>query len=292
MRISIVIPTHNRAALLRQTLAAAITQTYSDSEVILVDDCSTDHTADMIRQDFPQVLYTRLEHNRGPATARNIGIHTATGDIIAFTDDDCVPPLDWLDRLADGYARYPSIAGVGGYLEAPEDLLRSNALARYERSIGHDEYGARDSEVLGGFDCPAGGANNMSYRRAALLNIGGFDETFPFAAGEDADLKWRVCQTGAQLLYVPVKVTHLQPYTWDVFRRQQITRGRGVVHFECKHAGDPPNAGRVALRMAKRSARLIRDLALKPDRRLSFIRFAAGWYDCLGQLYETRRIKP
>jgi len=166
--------------------------------------------------------------------------------------------------------------------------LRSNSLARYEHAIGRDEYGAGDQEVLGEFECPAGGSNNMSYRRSILDQVGGFDETFPYAAGEDADLKWRICLTGAKLLYVPVRVIHLQPYVWDHFRRQQITRGRGVVHFERKHRGRAPSPARILLRMGKRAARLLRDLAVEPDRRLAVIRFFAGWYDCLGQLHETR----
>lgn len=290
MKLSIIIPTHNRCDTLRLCLDSVTQQTYSDYEVIVVDDASTDDTPSMIKRDYPQVTYIHLEHNRGPAAARNIGIYRANGDIIVFTDDDCVPPRDWLERLMDGYARYPQIAGVGGALEAPAEMLRHNALARHERSVWRDEYGARDSELLGGFEIPTGGTNNMSYRRITLLNAGGFDETFPFAAAEDTDIKLRICETGAQLLYIPVRVTHLQPYTWDAFRRRQITRGRGVVHFERKHVGHPPTFRRIVLRMAKRGARLIRDLIFKRDRQLSLIRFAAGWYECIGQLHEVRRI--
>jgi len=290
MKFSVVIPTYNRAHTLRQTLAAATAQDFGDYEVIVVDDGSTDDTARMMATEFPGVRYIR-QANRGPAAARNRGIQEATGEIIAFTDDDCVPPFDWLARLADGYVRYPHIAGVGGYPEAPESLLSQNILAQYERSIGRDEYGAQQAEVLGGFECPAGGTNNMAYRRSVLEQVGGFDETFPYAAGEDADLKWRVCQTGAQLLYVPVKMTHLQSYTWDHFRRQQIMRGRGVVHFERKHQGRPPGAVRILLRFAKRLARLPLDVVSGPYRRIAFVRFAAGWYDCLGQLIEMRSLR-
>ncbi len=116
-----------------------------------------------------------------------------------------------------------------------------------------EHYGACDEEVVGGFECPAGGTCNMSYRRAVLLAVGGFDEGFRYAAGEDADLKWRICRTGARLLYVPIKVTHLQPYTFGSFRRQQIIRGRGAVHFERKHFGHAPGVVRIVLRLAKRT---------------------------------------
>ena len=67
---------------------------------------------------------------------------------MAFTDDDCLPPVDWLTRLADGYVRYPEVAGVGGYLEAPADVLQNNILARYERNVGWEDYGARTAKCL------------------------------------------------------------------------------------------------------------------------------------------------
>jgi len=290
MRFSVVIPTYNRVDTLRQTLAAVSAQDRSDYDILVIDDGSTDATAETVAQEFPGVRLLR-QPNRGPAAARNRGIHEATGDVVAFTDDDCVPPPDWLSRLAAGYGRYPHIAGAGGYLEAPDALMRLNLLAQFERSIGRDEYGAGQEEMVGGFECPAGGTNNMSYRRSVLLHAGGFDETFPYAAGEDADLKWRVCQTGARLLYMPVKVKHLQPYTWRHFRRQYITRGRGVVHFERKHRGHPPSLTRVLLRFARRLIQLPLDSIRGPQRRMTFVRFAAGWYDCVGQLIEFQNLR-
>jgi glycosyltransferase involved in cell wall biosynthesis len=116
MRFSVVIPTHNRKDTLRRCLATATGQVYPDYEVIVVDDGSTDGTGDMVQREFPQVRYIRQDPNRGPAVARNRGIEVADGEIIAFTDDDCLLPLDFLSRLAEGYQRYPEVAGVGGYL--------------------------------------------------------------------------------------------------------------------------------------------------------------------------------
>lgn len=288
--ISVVVPTYNRAPVLQQCLDSLAAQDYAGRwQVIVVDDGSTDATPEVLRS-FPSFLHVRQE-NRGPAAARNRGIREASGEIIAFTDDDCLAPADWLSRLADGYARHPEVAGVGGYLEAPMEMLRDNRFAQFERSVGRDEYGAGSEEVLAGFDCPAGGTNNMSYRREVLLDIGGFDETFPFAAGEDADLKLRVCQRCASLLYVPVKMTHMQPYTREAFRRQYLVRGRGVVHFERKHMGRPPTVMRVLLRLVKRALWVAYDLAAGPQRHLAFTRFTARWYDGIGQLGELRKLR-
>jgi len=247
VNFSVVIPTHNRRATLRQCLNALLAQTHPAHEVIVVDDGSSDGTAEMMARDFPTVRYL-WQQNAGPASARNHGIYEATGDIIAFTDDDCLPPADWLERLADGFHRYPDVAGVGGALLGSAEQRRHNLLARYEayrvRTIHH----ARDEEIVDGFACPAGGTNNMAYRAQALRAIGGFDSSFPYPAGEDADLKWRLAQTGARFLYIPVTVTHLQSYSWPAFRRQQITRGKGQIYFERKW-GRLPTRGRIALRM-------------------------------------------
>lgn len=259
MKFSVVVPTFNRATTLRQTLTALVGQDYPDYEIIVVDDGSTDGTREMIAREFPRVRYA-YQTNRGPAAARNRGIAIATGDVIAFTDDDCVPPRDWLSRLADGFARYPQVVGVGGYLAAPDEVLPRESLARYERFVSRHLFRADVREYVGGFECPAGGTNNIAYRRAILERVGGFDEAFPYAAGEDADLKWRICQLGVELLYVPVKMTHLQTYSWESFRRQAYTRGKGRVCFDAKHRAKPMRV-RALLRLLRRWLILPREVA-------------------------------
>ncbi len=282
MRFSVVIPTYNRAHTLRQCLAALVRQDYADYEVIVVDDGSRDGTAAMVKAEFPNVTYLQQD-NRGPAAARNLGIAAAKGEVVAFTDDDCLPPPDWLARLADGYARYPHVAGVGGSLRAPPELLRHNAFAQYERYVAVDVYHAGAAEVVAGFECPGGGANNISYRRAVLDEVGRFDVRFPVAAGEDTDLKLRVCQRGYQLLYLPVWMTHLQDYTWPRFRRQYYVRGVGRNYFEALHGPGAPSRLKVALRALRRLLNFPRDLIVMRPRRLALVKLADGLLQCQGQ---------
>lgn len=290
--VSVIVPTYNRAGILRRCLEALTSQDYPGRlEIIVVDDGSTDETRQVV-EEFARrngVRYIQ-QANRGPAAARNRGIAAADGEIIAFTDDDCLPPRDWVRRLVQGYLEHPEVVGVGGRLEPPAEQ-RDNPLAQYEWSVGREVYDAGETEVIGGFDCPAGGTNNMSYRRQVLEEVGGFDESFPYAAGEDADLKRRICQRGVRLLYVPVPVVHLQPYTWAAFRRQQYTRGRGAVHFERKHQGHLPGYGRLVLRLFKRLLQTVPDLLSPAHRRLAHVRFLARWYDLLGQWDEVRRLR-
>jgi len=243
-----------------------------------VDDGSTDGTealgAELAKR--PRVRYLRQE-NRGAAAARNRGIAEAAGHIVAFTDDDCLVPPEWLERLADGYARHPEVAGVGGRIVAPPDVLRTRAVARLEDHVARNVYGAGEEEVLGGFDCPAGGTNNMSYRRDALLEVGGFDEGFPPRVwGEDADLKLRITRRGGRLLYVPVAVVHLRDYRLGPFLRQSWQRGRGEAHFRLKHEGRrgwPAHLRRLCLALPK--------LLAAPFRRDPAVRAAAALGDAL-----------
>ena len=289
MKFSIVIPTFNRKETLHQCLRAATSQTYSQYEIIVVDDGSTDGTDHLVRQEFPSVLYLQQESNRGPSSTRNLGIRAATGEIVAFTDDDCLVPIEWISRLADGYTAYPLASGVGGYVEPPSEMLMASAFARYESYLSHVVYGASDQVYFGGFESPCGATSNMSYRKSVLEEEGRFDESFPFAAGEDADLKWRVCEAGHRLLYLPIRVSHLRDYSWGAFRRQQITRGRGVIHFERKHAHQPSRL-RLILRLLKRGLLFVPN-SIRIGPRLAWLKLWAGWIEIWGGWLEINRLQ-
>ena len=286
MLISIVIPTYNRREPLLNCLAAIKNQAYSPAEfeVIVVEDGSDTGLADTIRRYGPNYSYYWQDH-KGPAAARNRGIDTALGEIVAFTDDDCLVPADWLKRLADGYKRYPLVAGVGGFMEATEETLKKNVFARYERYISRVVYGAGETEIIGGFDVPTGGTNNVSYRRGVLNEIGGFDESFPSAAGEDADLKKRICNLGHSILYLPMKVQHNHQYSFSAFLRQNRDRGIGSVYFQKKHGG-----GLTPLELWRRillfpTATLRDILTVKVPADIAFLRLAAGLTDYFSELF-------
>jgi GT2 family glycosyltransferase len=265
MRVSVVIPTHNRRASLRACLAAALAQELDGGyEVIVVDDASTDGTADMLAAEFPAVRVLRQAANRGPAAARNRGIQAARGAFVAFTDDDCRVPPGWLAALLAALERHPRAAGAGGWQAPPDELVRRNPVARVEYDQHFRRWGpAAQREQVGGYEVPAFGTNNAAYRRAALLELGGFDEGFPAAAGEDADLNYRLAQAGWQLAYLPFGVTHLREYTLRAQWRAARRRGEGAYRFEARHAR-PPGASRLALRLGKRLLLFLPDLLHMP----------------------------
>ncbi|MEW6716690.1 MAG: glycosyltransferase [Chloroflexota bacterium] len=288
-RFSFIIPTYNRCQSLRQCLLTATNQDHPNYEIIVIDDASTDNTREMVQDEFPAVNYLRQEKNRGPATARNRGIQIATGEFIAFTDDDCIVPPNFLSSLAKGYELYPEAAGVGAYVEALDELIEHNMFAQYEAYMTHQVYGAGTEPYLGGLECPAGGTCAMSYKRAVLDAVGGFDESFPAPGGEDTDLKLRVVQGGDQLLYIPLKILHNQPYALRSFWSQYRNHGRGVVHYERKHKGKAPTLIRLLLRAGIRFLRWLPGV-FQMGMKISTARLLAELADLTGQWQETGRL--
>ena len=243
MIFSVVIPTYNRFGNLKEVLEALKNQKFprDEFEVLVIDDNSLDGTSeylDNLRWEEPKLIVLHQDHG-GPAAARNLGISKSSGAIIAFTDDDCLVPLFWLSSLQKGYEMFSQAAGIGGYLEAPKEVLKNNLIAKLEYFETHTVYRSSTDSYLGGFESPAGGTNNMSYLKAVIVEAGMFDENFPVPAGEDADLKLRVAEKGYKIGYVPLKVTHLDPYSLKAFIRRSVTHGVGSAFFEAKHGKRP-----------------------------------------------------
>jgi GT2 family glycosyltransferase len=260
MQISVIIPTHNRRDSLRLCLDSVLLQDHSASQVIVVDDGSQDGTARMLAEEYPQVQVLHLAQQQGPAAARNRGLQAATGDAVAFTDDDCVVPQHWLAELSRAFETHPELAAVGGYQEAPDELLEANPVAQADRAIRLHRWGDRAlAPQTGGFEIPDIATSNAAYRLHRLVEVGGFDESFPVAAGEDADLKLRLAARSWPLLYLPLKVEHRRAYTLGAQWRQAWRRGIGAYHFESRHRR-PPGFGRLLLRLLKRSLQFLLDL--------------------------------
>ena len=237
-KITVVIPTYNRETGLMRVLNSLTAQTEKDFEVVVVEDGS--RVAEKVVNDFKPKLQNLRYHwqeNSGPARARNQGIKLATANLIAFTDDDMKLPADWLEKLLDGFDRHPEVVGVGGYMKAPEEVFQSSKFAQYEWFVSHDIYHADSREKVGGFENPAGGTNNLAFKKEVLEEVNGFDENFPVPAGEDADLKKRLTDKGYKLLYLPLQADHYQPYGLKRFIRQSFVRGVGTYYFVNKHEG-------------------------------------------------------
>ncbi|CQR49973.1 glycosyltransferase [Haloferax massiliensis] len=237
IRASIVIPTYERPSKLELTLGSVCDQTADNYEIIVVDDGSeSEHQHDVLRR-FEEKEHVQVlrQENSGPAAARNRGWRHAAGEFILFTDDDCIVPRDWVQSLVAGFE--PGVAAVGGSLFPPEELLRSNRFAQAHRFRDQMSYDEPDEPVRNEGDLAVGGTANVAYRRSVLSEMDGFDESFPLAAGEDADLQRRVVNAGFDMKYIPMCVEHNDDYSWESFVSRAIRSGEGTHHFHQKHGG-------------------------------------------------------
>jgi glycosyltransferase involved in cell wall biosynthesis len=198
---AVVIATHNRAPLLSRLITALAQQTDAgEFQVVVVDDGSTDDTWQVLsalRASAPfKLTALRLAENSGPGAARNAGWRAAEADVIAFTDDDCVPEPTWLRTL------------VRRLTDA--DLVQGRTVADPAQAARRGPF----SHVVE-FDKPDGYYEtcNIAYRRRLLELVDGFEEGFRYGPsrwrapapvyGEDTDLAWRALEHGARTAFEP-----------------------------------------------------------------------------------------
>jgi glycosyltransferase involved in cell wall biosynthesis len=225
MRFSIVIPTFNAEKTLHACLQACLAQDYADVEVIIVDDGSTDASAEIARS-FEGVQYI-LQENAGPAAARNRGADAATGDVVVFTDSDCVPRPDWIAQLAPCFEE--GVAAVGGTyaMENGESLL---ARLVHEEIMARHAAFSDEVDFLGSF--------NMACRKIDFEAVGGFNTDFRGASGEDNDLSYRLHDAGGRLIFCHAAVVgHYHPERLGPYLRTQARHGFWRMKLYALHAG-------------------------------------------------------
>lgn len=186
--VSIIVPAYNAAATIGACVEALSQQDYPGPyEIIVVDDGSGDDTAAIARQAGATVITTP----RGrPASARNTGIRAARGDIICFTDADCIPHADWLRCITEPLSD-PSVAGCKGIYATRQRSL----VARFVQLEYEDKYDyMRPQPAIDFID-----TYSCAYRRTVLLANGGFDERFHFA--EDQELSFRLAGHGYRMVF-------------------------------------------------------------------------------------------
>jgi glycosyltransferase involved in cell wall biosynthesis len=220
--ISVVVPTRDRPAALEACLAALDAQTVVEClEVLVVDDGSVaaEDVADVVARHPNATLVRRS--GAGPATARNAGARKARGETLCFTDDDCLPEVDWVEKLI-------VTIGEGADAVAGRTLNPPGALADASEVISRAPAAASE---------PFAPSNNLACRKAVFEAVP-FDESYRRAAAEDREWCARLVASGYSLRPQPsARILHQPHLTLSSFLRRQVRYGEGAYRFRS-------NAGR------------------------------------------------
>ncbi len=217
MKIAVVSAVYNEDKSVGRLIESLLIQTRMPEEIVLVDDGSKDGTAGVIEGYAKRYHLIRLirNSNQGPAASRNIAWRAARADIVIFTDGDCVPAKDWIEKLLLPFTS-DDIAGVAG---AYRTFNEENVLARF---VGH-EIAWRYRNVRGAVD--AHGAYNLAIRKRVLEELGGFEESYKAPSGEDWDLTYRISRRYKILFTPDAVVAHAHPESFWPYMKNQARRG-------------------------------------------------------------------
>ncbi len=225
--ISVVICTYNRCASLKKTLDSFVEQICDkrfDFEIIVVDNNSEDQTKTSIEAYFSQ-FNTRLryifEQAQGVSYARNRGIRESKGDIIAFTDDDCIVKSDWLCNIADAFTKH-DCAAMGGkvipvFLEDTPRWLKGKFTPL---GIARHDYGEILKFYTTDMFMPIG--CNLAIRKNTLIEVGLFNTNIGAGTpywGEDGEIVERMLRNGKKILYLPSAIVY-HPLRFENLRRE------------------------------------------------------------------------
>ncbi len=217
MRVAVVSAVYNEKQFVGRMIESVLSQSRLPDEVVLVDDGSTDATPSIVQSYAERFPIVRLiqNSNQGPAASRNVAWRAAKADVVIFTDGDCVPERDWIEKLVKRFGP-PEVAAVAGTYRT---LNTQNKLARF---VGH-EIAWRYRDVPAQVD--AHGAYNLAIRKDVLEELGGFDESYKAPSGEDWDLTYRISRKYKILFAPDAIVAHAHPESFWPYMKNQVRRG-------------------------------------------------------------------
>lgn len=263
LKASIIVNTFNRGSFLNESLRGLTELDYPDYEIIVVNGPSTDHTEQILAQWQGMIKLGQCP-DANLSMSRNIGIEMASGDVIAFIDDDAVPHRRWLSALCQHYLN-PKVGGVGGYtydntgtcFQAKKTLCDRYGNAFYPS----DFFDERPLSNPGSPLYPSLLGTNCSYRHSALLDIRGFDNVFAYLLDE-TDVCLRLTDSGYKIVYEPSALVYHQFAPSHVRSQNRVPRTLypSVVsksYFICTH-GSRFSAERAAEELSRYRTEILR----------------------------------
>jgi GT2 family glycosyltransferase len=271
-RASVIIPAYESHETIADTLSALRDQAFGDFETIVVDSSPSDATEVLVHSEFPDVTYERSQRRLIPHEARNRGVDLARGELLLFTDPDCVPRPDWIEVLVRGHdAGHPVIAG------AIEDagskwFDRGVHMTKFSPWIAGGEAGSR----------PDLATANLLWSRSAWERFG------PFPTDRwsgDTELCWRAREGGVELRFEPAAIVEHEHEAdlRDFLRERRAmraahgrwSRGRAALRIAAVPLVPVVLLGR-ALRSASRAGRFSEGLATVPLQLAGYAAWALG----------------
>lgn len=250
-RISVVVCTYNRCDTLKGAIKSLSEQSFPKEgyEIIVVDNNSTDNTKAAVQDLMAVIPNLRYIHEKeqGHNPSRNRGVREASGDIVAFTDDDVEADHDWIKELVGAFERFPDVVAVGGrtillFLEAKPTWLSDRLLYHY----GDAQLGI-ETKYLTFPQHPFG--LNMAFKKTCFYEVGSFTpklgrrKTENLLSDDEKELFYRISEVGLKTLYTPhAVIRHMIPGD-RTMRKWLISRsywqGVSQVVFEQIHNPDP-----------------------------------------------------
>jgi glycosyltransferase involved in cell wall biosynthesis len=219
---AIILPTHNRLPVLKSCLTSLSNQTTRNFEIILIDDCSTDGTKEYIKKsDFTNLRYFRLEKQKGPYHARNLGIKEAKGEIIIFIDSDVIVFPDFVQDHIYSHKRREDLV-VQGMVKHVKSI----------KGVNMKKFYMPNALCFRTFI-----TQNASIRRKYLMAIGGFESFGPEIGYKDVDMGLRLMDLGLNWVYGirKCKAFHIDGETTseslDQTFRKWTKQGASAYHF-------------------------------------------------------------
>jgi len=285
--VSVIIPAYNCSKTIKKVINSVLAQSLTPNEIIIVDDGSTDSTEDIVKS-IKDVKYLR-QKNAGPAAARNLGAKNATSELFFFTDSDCLPMRGWLITAVKNFTN-PSIAVVCGSYGIANPEIRLARGIQNEILFRHNHLMPKFPKVFGSY--------NFGIRKDDFNGVGGFNESYRDASGEDNDLSYKILKYGKKINFEPKSIVqHFHTTSLKKYFKEQFRHGywRVKMYFEFPQMakGDHYTFWKdmVEIFMAMLSVLLLVTISYNPKLFLNLVLVLNMFLICLEVFYSKRMNK-